>query len=88
MRMVSSREFIAISEKWQASSVITENKKIHLSPEEDKWISDNPVVTVSNQINKEPFSFMKNGNQQGIAVDYLNSISEKTGLKFKFEKQG
>ena len=31
---------------------------------------------------------MKNGNQQGIAVDYLNSISEKTGLKFKFEKQG
>jgi len=31
---------------------------------------------------------MKNGNQQGIAVDYLNLISEKTGLKFKFEKQG
>lgn len=88
MRMVSSAEFVAITEKWQASSALTENKKINLTSEEEQWIKDNPIVTVSNQINTEPFSYMKNGNPQGIAVDYLNLISEKTGLEFQFSKQG
>lgn len=88
MRMVTSPEFVAITEKWQASSAIRDNKIINLSPEEEKWIRNNPVVTVSNQINTEPFSFTKNGNPQGIAVDYLNLISGKTGLEFQFTKQG
>lgn len=84
MRMVSSREFVAISEKWQAASVLTDSNKITLTTEEEQWIDLNPRVTVANPTDIEPFSFIQNGTTQGIAVDYLNLISEKTGLEFQF----
>ena len=84
MRMVSSREFVALSEKWQAASVLTDSNKITLTTEEEQWIDLNPLVTVANPKDIEPFSFIQNGATQGIAVDYLNLISEKTGLEFQF----
>lgn len=57
--------------------------KLRLNKEEKKWIKENPVVKFSD-INWEPFSIVKNQKMEGITRDYLDLISKKTGIEFKY----
>ncbi len=59
------------------------NEKINLSPEEQAWINNNPVVTYS-EVNWKPLSIIEDNTMKGIMGDYLKMITTKTGLEFKF----
>ncbi len=62
------------------------NNTIQLTPEEQTWITDNPLITVGVG-NWPPIDFVDvNGQPQGIVKDYINLISRETGLKFQYEK--
>lgn len=55
----------------------------HLSILEKEFIKNNPVITVGENKRLKPFNFLNDiGLNIGIANDYLNIISKKTGLKF------
>ncbi len=55
-----------------------------LSVEEKKWLRKNPKVTVAVEPDWAPFDFVdKDGEFIGVANDYLNLITKKTGLKFE-----
>ncbi len=63
-------------------------KAINLTPEEKRWIKENPIVLVGNEPDWPPFIYDDaTGNNQGITIDYLNLIAKKTGLEFTFTKQ-
>ena len=71
-----------IINKWYLSSKITE-KNLFLTKEEIQYIKKHPVIRVGDGDSWAPVGFVKNGKYIGIAKDYLDLISQKTGLKFK-----
>jgi two-component system sensor histidine kinase EvgS len=55
-----------------------------LSVDEKKWLRENPKVKVAVESDWAPFDFLdKDGKFNGVANDYLNLITKKTGLKFE-----
>lgn len=54
-----------------------------LTDEEKLWIKQQPTIKVAIDPNQHPIEFMHENNPRGIGWEYLNYISEKTGLKFK-----
>jgi signal transduction histidine kinase/ABC-type amino acid transport substrate-binding protein/DNA-binding response OmpR family regulator/ABC-type nitrate/sulfonate/bicarbonate transport system substrate-binding protein len=63
--------------------------EMSLTPEEKKWIHDHPDIIVAFDGDYAPYSFKnEHGLFEGIAVDYINEISRKTGLTFRFYEEG
>lgn len=55
-----------------------------LSPEEIAWMRAHPVVRVGFSPSFPPYSFpAAQGRMQGIDLDYLHLIGERTGLRFE-----
>ena len=67
-----------------ASTNATETKSITLSPEEREWITSHLVLRVGVVTNWAPFSYLRpDGTLSGIDIDFMNLISQRTGLKFE-----
>ncbi|TXS96481.1 transporter substrate-binding domain-containing protein [Parahaliea maris] len=59
--------------------------EISLSPQERDWIRQHPVVRVGNETGRMPFfDIAADGSAEGISVDFLALLSERTGLDFEF----
>lgn len=71
---------------WAASDKET---RLELTPEESAWIAAHPVVRVAMDEGYPPSNFWdEHGQIRGIDVDFLEAISELTGLQFEFVKMG
>ena len=77
-------EKIRVWRKWFASD--TEQKKtIELTPGEQAWLDQNHKVRVR-AADWPPYLIVKeNEPPQGIAIEYLKLIEERTGLTFEYE---
>lgn len=64
--------------------VIPDSKPLPLSTEHQVLISGAPSLMVSNQNDWGPYDYAQSGMPKGYAIDVLNLISLKTGLKFEF----
>ena len=63
---------------------VNENNKSIFTPEELQWIKSNPVIKVGADANWPPFEYVdEKGDYQGIASEYLELLSEYTGLRFE-----
>ncbi len=72
-----------IRDKW---FLYSQHNRVQLSPAEEEWIKLNPVVKVAGERDWAPFDFADKQNKYaGISNDYLQLLSEKTGLKFKVD---
>jgi two-component system, NarL family, sensor histidine kinase EvgS len=56
----------------------------NLTPEENQFIKDNPIINVGAEIDWPPFDYVEDGKYKGIAKEYLELIEKRTGLKFKY----
>ncbi len=57
-----------------------------LTTAEQAWIEDHPLIKVGGEFDWGPFDFVnEQGQHAGIANDYLQLISDKTGLEFQVE---
>ncbi|GAB7219574.1 hypothetical protein VcTj87_13950 [Vibrio comitans] len=66
------------------ASETTENTyRIPLTQQEQEWISQAPPIRYAANSDWEPFSFLRDGQVIGFSIDYLNLISERTGLHFQ-----
>lgn len=55
-----------------------------LTPEEQQWLSDHPVLRFTGDPNWLPYeAFDKNGNYVGIVSEYLKLIENKLGIQFE-----
>ncbi|MCB2428110.1 transporter substrate-binding domain-containing protein [Methylophaga pinxianii] len=91
---ITAAEKQQIMDKWYAvvsdSSAFEvlpfEQSRLNLTESEQQWINNNPVVRIGVDPYWPPFDFIdKNGIHSGISADYLQLISEQTGLQFKLE---
>ena len=53
-----------------------------LTPAEQTWITEHPVINVRVSSNYPPFEFFDDGTYQGLAYDYLVVVGERVGLTF------
>ena len=58
-------------------------KSVVLTLREKEWIDKHPLIIVGGEPDWAPIDFKKDGKYTGIAKDYLDLISKKTGLHFK-----
>lgn len=54
--------------------------KFVLSAEEQLWVSEHPVVRITNQMDWAPFDFVQGGVPTGFSIDYINLVLQKVGL--------
>ncbi|MFT5760873.1 MAG: two-component system sensor histidine kinase EvgS, partial [Alteromonadaceae bacterium] len=61
-----------------------DHETVSLSNEEQRWLADHKDIIVGGSPDWTPFNFSdQEGNSQGIANDYLQLISQSTGLKYR-----
>ena len=57
------------------------------SEQEQAWIQQNSKIIVGKEVDWPPFNFSdSSGNQQGISIDFLRLIANKTGMTFEFSE--
>ncbi len=57
---------------------------LELTPEEQAWIANHPVIRVGVDPAWPPYEFMdEQGKHQGMSADYLALLSQKIGVKFQ-----
>jgi|APSaa5957512535_1039671.scaffolds.fasta_scaffold18684_2 signal transduction histidine kinase len=55
-----------------------------LTPEEQAWISEHPVVTAAKLVKSGAFDSVSDDTPTGISLDYLNLVASKIGLKVEY----
>ena len=84
MSHVSDLDMKAIENRWMSqTSAGRDRVKIQFTKEELTWIKNNPEVTYSD-VNWKPLSIIENNKMSGIMGDFLDLISERSGITFKF----
>ncbi len=70
-----------------AESAGSEHTSIELTAEEQAYCDRTDEVTIGCPVDNRPILFMneKTGELDGISIDIMNMISEKTGLAFRYQ---
>ena len=77
----SKNEINAIVAKW--IHVPPQQELIALTPQEQAWLAQNHTVNVR-VVNFPPYIFLEDTDVTGLAIDYLNLISKRSGVRFNF----
>ena len=57
---------LAIQNDWTGQKI---NSGDILTPAERKWVTENPIIRVGNEMDWPPFDFNENGYPRGFSVD-------------------
>lgn len=68
---------------FSVASITFGTGKANFTAEELKWIEDNPVVLYAPDPGYAPYEFFQNGRLKGMVPDYLDLLSEYSGLEFE-----
>ena len=79
-KILKNDEILKLKKKWFFSN--NQEKQISFTQTERKWIEEHPIVKVGGETDWPPFDYVENGKYTGIAKDYLDVISKKTGIIF------
>jgi two-component system, NarL family, sensor histidine kinase EvgS len=77
-----------IFKRWSASSgSLLTDRKLQLSPREETWLRNHPVMRVVVNETAAPLTFFdSNGRLRGIVADLLELIRLRTGLRFEIRR--
>lgn len=78
----------SIFKRWGAGSdLLLSDRKLQLSPSEEQWLREHPVMRVAINETAAPISYFdSNGHFRGIAADLLELVRLRTGLRFEIER--
>ena len=78
----------SIAKRWSAGSdILLTDKKLQLTPREERWLKAHPVVKVIVNETFAPLTFFDTeGNFRGITADLLELIRLRTGLRFEVQR--
>jgi polar amino acid transport system substrate-binding protein/two-component system sensor histidine kinase EvgS len=84
---ISQQEYSAIIHKWfDASQLDTMQTKLStLTQQERNWIQKHKIVRYS-AVSWEPLVIVEDGHVKGLFSDYLDLISQRTGLVFEYKR--
>ncbi len=67
-----------------SNSVAAQENGLKLTDAERAWLARHPVIKIPLDEDYPPFHKLENGKRVGLTVDYLNILSQKTGLVIKY----
>jgi len=83
LNAITEEEHRIIYNQWMGLPPRPSQRPVQLTPEEQTWLANHPTVSVGGSPDWAPFNFANEKDQySGIANEYLQLISEKTGLSF------
>lgn len=83
MLSVTVEEFEALKDKWFMPDGVQGD--LLLTPSEEKWLAENPIVRVAVDPTILPVEFIdENGKISGISGSYLKILEERLGVKFEW----
>ncbi len=59
---------------------------ITLTPDEQHWIAEHPVISAQNEVDWPPYNFNDHGTPKGFSIDYLNLLASKLHLKVHYHQ--
>ena len=85
LAQITPNEHTKIQEKWFEATLFSEKKEqaVFLTSAQKEWVKKNPVVRYS-EIDWEPMSIIHDGKMEGIISEYLQIITQKSGLAFEY----
>ncbi len=85
---VTSAMRTSIFQRWSiGDGMLLTDRKLQLSPREQRWLAAHPVVRVVVDENAAPLSFYDSANNlRGIVADLLELIRLRTGLRFEIHR--
>ncbi len=83
MTAISKSEMSSIKSKWFGLSDI-QNITIDLTKKEQDFISNHPVLKVSNEMDYPPYDFTIGKQPQGYSIDLLNMLAERLGITVSY----
>jgi len=84
LQSITLQEERYIYNKWLGDSSSKNEQKINFTKEEQNWINSHPIIQYGAEKGWAPYDFVnERGEHDGVARDYLNEISQRTGLKFE-----
>ena len=85
---ITEAQHSEIKSKWVALDTPDKKEQITLTPEEQAWLAQEHTVKVR-VLNIPPYIILKDdGDPEGISIDYLKLISDRTGIKFNYHYSG
>jgi len=81
---ISDEEMRVLQNKWIALKLPEKTGNVILTKSENKFIRDNPEVSVATVKDYRPFAYVENNIPYGFSIDFIRLISKKTGLEIKF----
>ena len=70
-----------------AAGRYTTDNRLVLTPEEQQYLSEHPVIKIASDPDWEPFEFIdKDGKFQGIAADYAHWLEQQLGIQFELTR--
>jgi len=91
MLAVTPKEMLEVIEPWEHLSVVNKNLgnkpvKLRLTKQEQQFIQQHPEVVIGSGKSFAPFIFQNaDGTVSGYEFEIAHLISQRTGLKFRFE---
>lgn len=58
--------------------------KLAFTEKEKAFLKDHSVIKVHNEMNWPPYNFNENGKPKGYAIDYMDLLAKKTGIKVNY----
>ncbi|MGC5700894.1 transporter substrate-binding domain-containing protein [Pseudomonas sp. NFXW11] len=87
LQAVHKEQDISIRNRW-GDRLLLSLEKTELTPDEQRWIHNNPVVHIGIHRYLPPLSYFDtDGNHLGITADLIAMLEAKTGLNFEIEPQ-
>ena len=84
LKSITEDEWVTINDKWLGTPDVI-RPQLSLTLEEKAWIDQNHKIRVR-VADWPPYLIIKeNDPPQGIAIEYLKLVEERTGLKFEYE---
>ena len=73
-----------ILKRWSGGGGIVPSARIELTPAEQRWIDENPVVRFVASNDTAPLSYFDtDGRFSGLSADIMRAIAQRTGLEFE-----
>ncbi len=63
---------------------ILANEEPNFTKEEQEWIATHPVIRVANEMDWPPFDFNEEGIPKGLAIEHMNLLANKAGIKVEY----
>lgn len=72
-----------LSEAQLEGFIYQSNAALRLTPEEQSWLEDNPVIKLGIDRDFAPYEWINSkGNYQGLAAEYIQLLQAKLGVEF------